>query len=212
VTAAADLVRRRVSGTYAVDEWGLDADLVAATAPVLGLRWSVDVAGAEHVPAAGPVLLVANRRFGVSEPFVVALGLGRETGRHVRPLGVPDVAPAGPLLRRLGGVLDRPDELAGLLRAGEVALAFCGRLARPRHRAGPVPPATVVPAVGTGAPVVPVAVVGREAGRRWRVVVGPPVPTPAARGPLAAVELAEAARGAVQDLLDDAVPPRRLFR
>lgn len=207
MTATVDVLRRRLNGTNPVDEWGLDADLVAVARPVLGLRWSVDVRGAGAVPADGPVLLVANRRFGLSEPFVVALGLLSATGRHVRPLGVPDVAPAGPMLRRLGGVLDRPDELAGLLRAGEVALAFAGRLSRPRHRAGPVHPATVATALATGAPVVPVAVSGREAGRRWRVRVGPAVPVPSGRGPLAAVELAEATRRAVQELLDEASPP-----
>lgn len=212
MTAPVDVLRRRFNGTNPIDEWGLDPDLVAFARPVLGLRWSVDVRGAEHVPGDGPVLLVANRRVGLSEPFVVALGLLAPTGRHVRPLGVPDVAPAGPLLRRLGGVLDRQDELAGLLRAGEVALAFCGRLGRPRHRAGAVHPSTVAPAIATGAAVVPVAVTGREAGRRWRVRVGPPVPGPSGRGPLAAVELADATRRGVQALLDETFPPGRIFR
>jgi hypothetical protein len=207
----AQLVRRRFDGTNPVDEWGLDADLMRAVAPLFGLRWSVDVDGAEQVPAAGPVLLVASRRLGLSEPFVVAAGVGRATGRLVRPLGVPDVAPVGPVLRRLGGVLDRPDELAGLLRAGELAAAFCGRQPRPRHRAGAVDPAVAAAAIATGAPVLPVAAVGREAGRRWRIVIGPPVRQLRRKGPLAAVELADAIRAGVQDLLDEAFPPSRLL-
>ncbi len=54
--------------------------------------------------------------------------------------------------------------------------------------------------------LVPVALVGREVGRSWRIVVGAPVPYDADGGPLAAAELAEATRGAVQVLLDEALP------
>jgi len=53
--------------------------------------------------------------------------------------------------------------------------------------------------------VVPVALVGRELGRAWRVVVGDPV-TPSGGGPLAAAELAESTRSAVEALMDDALP------
>ena len=35
-------------------------------------------------------MLVANRRFGLSEPFVLARGVRRATGRRVRFLGIPD--------------------------------------------------------------------------------------------------------------------------
>jgi hypothetical protein len=59
--------------------------------------------------------------------------------------------------------------------------------------------------------VLPVALVGREAGRRWRILVGAPVEHPTTRGPLAAAELADRARAGVQSLLDDAFPPS-LFR
>jgi hypothetical protein len=61
--------------------------------------------------------------------------------------------------------------------------------------------------LATGAEVLPVAVTGRETGRRWRLVVGPPIEHPTSRGPLAAEELAERARAGVQALLDDEFPP-----
>ena len=38
----------------------------------------------------------------------------------MRFVGRPDIAPVGALARRLGGLLDRPDEVAGALRAGEL--------------------------------------------------------------------------------------------
>jgi 1-acyl-sn-glycerol-3-phosphate acyltransferase len=205
------LLQRRLAGEFTVDEWGLDRDLVEVLSPVFGLRWGVDVDGADLIPTDGPVLIVANRRLGASEPFVLSRGVRLATGRFVRLPGVPDVAAVGPALRRLGAVVDHPDEVAGLLRAGEVVAAFCDRDLRHRHHVGPLRPATVAPALAAGAAVVPVALVGREVGRRWRLVVGSPVDRPAARGPLAAAELADTARRRLQTLLDDALPPRWPF-
>ena len=203
--SAASAVRRRLDGDFAIDDWGLDADLVGLVSPLLGLRWSVDLQWADRLPDTGPAVLLFNRSWGLSEPFVLSRGVRLATGRHVRSVGVPDVAPVGTVLRRLGGVLDRPDEVAGLLRVGElVALP----LARDRRsgRAGSVDAVTVAEAMGAGVPVHPVALVGHELGRHWRVLVGHPLALPAAVGPLAEVEYAEAARGAVQALLDEAVP------
>ena len=45
-----------------------------------------------------------------------ALALPASTGRPVRFVGRPDAAPIGALARRLGGLLARPDEVAGALR------------------------------------------------------------------------------------------------
>jgi hypothetical protein len=109
----------------------------------------------------------------------------------------------------LGAVLARPDEIGGLLRSDQlVAIAL---RASPRHRqlAGTAPPGLLAPALATGTPVFPVAVAGREIGRRWRLVIGPPVEPPTSRGPLAAEELGDRVRAGVQALLDDAFPPSR---
>ncbi|MEZ5181782.1 MAG: hypothetical protein R2702_07915 [Acidimicrobiales bacterium] len=197
---------RRARGSYAVDEWGLDPDLVAIADPVLGLRWELAVEGADRLPTVGGAVLVFNRRFGVSEPWVLARGIRRATGRFVRTVGVPDLAPVGPLLRRFGGVLDRPDEIAGLLRAGQLVGLPMSRDVRSRERVGGLDVARLEAAIETDRPVVPVALVGRELGRSWRIVVGAPVPYDAEGGPLAAAELAEATRAEVQALLDESLP------
>ncbi|MEY2570359.1 MAG: hypothetical protein QOE63_709 [Acidimicrobiaceae bacterium] len=202
-----DFVRRRLDGSYTVDEWGLDPDLVDFVSPAFGLRWRIDVEGVEHVPADGGAIVVSNRRIGCTEPFVLARGIRLATGRHVRVVGAPDLAPIGPALRRLGGVLERPDEVAGLLRAGELVGVALARSPRRRHHAGPAPAPLLAAAVVLGLPIVPVALVGREVGRRWRVVAGPVVEPGTDEGPLAAAELADRARNAVQALLDDAFPP-----
>jgi hypothetical protein len=209
--SVADLVRRRVSGDYEIDPWGLDTDLADALTPLLELRFDVLVDHADRLPAEGGVLLVANRRFGWSEATVVALGLLRTTGRRPRVVGAPTLDPFGPLAQRLGAVLDRPDEVAGLLRAGEVVLVLLDCDLRPRSRAGHVPVPLVAPAFALGAPVVPVGVLGRELGRFWRVRLGEPVRHPEGRGPLAVAELAERARAGVQAAIDEADPPRGLI-
>lgn len=194
--------RRRVDGTHPVDEWGLDADVVALVAPLVGLRWRVEAQWPERVPATGPAVLVHNRVLGLSEPVVLARGVHRATGRPVRTAGLVDVAPIATVGRMLGAVVDRPDELTGLLRAGHLVGLPLGR-DLPR-RAGPLAAAALAPALATGAAVVPVALVGSEVGRRWRLLVGEPVAHPDGRGPLAVADLVDAARAGVQALLDSA--------
>jgi hypothetical protein len=198
---------RRWRGAYDVDEWGLDPELVALGDPFVSLRWDIEVEGAGRIPVAGGAVLVFNRRFGVSEPWVVARGIRRATGRFVRSVGVVDLAPVGPALRRFGAVVDRPDEIAGLLRAGQLVGLPTSRNLRDRSRVGELQVDRIEAALATEAPVVPVAVLGREVGRRWRVVVGRPIRPNRRGGPLAAAELTEQVRDGVQTLLDDASVP-----
>lgn len=199
-------LQRRVRGAADVDEWGLDPELVALADPALALRWDIEVHGAHRLPAVGGAVLVFNRRLGISEPWVLARGIRRATGRFVRTVGVPDITPVGPVLRRFGGVLDRPDEIAGLLRSGQLVGLPTSRDLLSRERVGELLVDRIEAAIEVGAPVVPVALVGRELGRRWRIVVGDPVEPLADGGPLAAAELAEATRDATQLLLDEALP------
>lgn len=202
---AARILRRRLDGTHHVDDWGLDPDLISLLAPAVGLRWSVETQMTGRLPASGPAVLVHNRAVGISEPVVLARGVREATGRHVRTAGLVDVAPFATLGRALGGVVDRPSELTGLLRAGALVALPLGRDLRPQ-RAGPLAAEALAPALTTGAAVIPVALVGREVGRRWRLLVGEPVDHPPGKGPLAVAELVDAARARVQTLLDEAGP------
>lgn len=197
------VVRRRIDGTHPIDEWGLDADLIEAASPLVGLRWSVETQWIDRVPTAGGAVLVHNRVLGLSEAVVLARGVRQATGRHVRTAGLPDIAPVATLGRALGAVVDRPDELTGLLRDGHLVGLPLGRDVRAR-RAGPLAPEALAPALTTGVPVIPVALVGREVGRHWRVLVGEAIDHPPGKGPLAVAELVDAARARVQGLLDSA--------
>lgn len=208
---AASLVARRLRGDFEIDEWGADADLVDLLSPLASPFVRVTVEGASHIPAEGPAVLVANRRVGVLEPFVLLRGVREATGRRARFLGVPDIAPVGPMLRRLGGAVNRPDELASLLRAGHLTALPLGPGYRKPLRAGALRPEAIAPALTMDVPVLPAAIVGGEITGRWDVLIGPPVSRSTSRGPLALAELADEARSAVQALLDEAFPPRWPF-
>lgn len=202
-----DALVRRFRGEYRVDEWGLDDDLVRTLLPLARVRWAVDLEGALHLPVEGPAVLVYNRRAGVSERSVLSTAIHQATSRVARHPGISDRTPIGPLLRRVGGVLGRPDEIAGLLRGGRLVAVPLARELLSRRAAGSAPADQLEPALVLGVPVIPVAVVGSEVGRRWQVAVGPMLTSSPSRAPLAAAELAEQARDAVQNLLDDHVGP-----
>jgi 1-acyl-sn-glycerol-3-phosphate acyltransferase len=207
----ATLVRHQLDGTNTVDEWGMDASMASVARDFAGLRWRASVGGAHHIPEDGGALVVANRRLFGATPLLVAAALGRATGRAVRFVGIPDIAPAGPLLRRLGGVLARPDEVAGLLRAGELAAVFCEAHLTTSQRVGRVPDTYLAAALTEGAPVVPVAVLAPLLAYRVRVEVGPPVPARHSGGPLATADLADAVRLSIQRMVDEATPPSWFF-
>ena len=107
------IVRRRIDGTHPIDEWGLDPDVIEACSPLVGLRWSVETQWVERVPDDGGAVLVHNRVLGLSEAVVLARGIRRATGRHVRTAGLPDVPPVATLGRAFGAVVDRPRDRPG---------------------------------------------------------------------------------------------------
>jgi 1-acyl-sn-glycerol-3-phosphate acyltransferase len=205
-TDVVDFLRRRFDGRYAIDPFGADPQLQDLVSPLFTAGLRVQVHGAEHLPRSGPALLVANRGFGVLEPTVLALAMRQEVGRRLRVVGAPDLPVVGDLVRKLGGIMSYPDDLAALLRAGHVAAAPLGPT---WLRTGAGTPPTPLLVAALGYPVVPVSV--RPGGpfglalRPWQVRVGEPLEAPAARGSremLAGAELAEAARDAVQALID----------
>lgn len=204
--SAVDVVRRRWRGDYTVDAFGLDPELHDAAVRVGRMRWEVAVDGAEHVPPTGPALLVVQRRIGLSEQAVVAVGVGSVAGRRVRSAGVPLVSLVEAPLRRVGAALAHPAELTALLRDGHVVSIGLGW--SPVHDdVGPLSSAVMTGPLGLGVPILPVAVRGREWGRRWRVAVGSPIdPGPTADatggGPLAAVDAAELVRDEIRDLAE----------
>lgn len=197
------VIRRRIDGSYAIDPWGLDADVVALGTRLAALRWHVTVTGLEHLPVDGPAMMICNRRFGWSEPAVLVTALAREAGRNVRPVGCPDFDPLGGVLRRFGALPPRPDDVAGALRAGAL-VAVPTRRELVRFRPGYLPIHLLEPAVEQHVPVLPVAVTGWEAGRRWMIQIGAPVRRPSISGPRSVGKVAVEVAGELAELLDSA--------
>ncbi len=170
---------------------------------------------AERIPAAGPVVLVANHSSLLDGPVIVSI-LGR------RPVFLVKREmfrwPVGPLLTRVGqlavrrGEPDRGPLLAavGVLRGGGLVGIFpegtrgSGEVAAAHNGAAWL-------ARAGDAVLLPVACRGtlRPTGarRRWRprvdVLIGEPLPPPAAKGRAALAEATEQARSALAALVTE---------
>jgi 1-acyl-sn-glycerol-3-phosphate acyltransferase len=200
------VIRRRIEGRYPVDAFGADPQMQDLIAPFVTAAIHVRVENPERLPESGPAVLVSNRGLGIVEPAVLAVAMRQEVGRRLRVVGAPDVAIFGDMMRKLGAVMSYPGDLAALLRADHVAAIPLGPT---WFRTGAGMPQVQLLVAALGYPVIPLAV--RPGGplglplRPWRVAVGEPLSVrfPLGSGdPLAAAELAEAAREEVQRLLD----------
>jgi 1-acyl-sn-glycerol-3-phosphate acyltransferase len=163
----------------------------------------VTVAGDEHVPATGPVVLASNH---VSFLDFMLVGLAaRRARRHVRFLArhdIWDAAVAGALMRAMRHVpVDRAAPAAAflqarsLLRDGEAVGVFPEAGVSTSYTVRSLMPGAVALAAATGAPLVPVALWGAQRvltahrprdltrGRPVSVLVGRPQHVPADADP-----------------------------
>lgn len=188
---------------HSVDEWGRDDHLVRLLWPMARLRWNVSIGGLSHLPARAGALLITNERRWSFSPLYVAWALSDATGRPVRFVGRPDHAPFGAALRRIGALLDDPSEVHGALRHGELVVMSTAATTHPRH-AGTVDHELVGAAVTAGVAVIPVASMSSPFNRTARAEVGAPIRMrKKRRGPLAEIEIAEAAQRHLQRILDE---------
>jgi len=164
--------RARTKGVQPIVYWLVRAVLQ----PCFHLYFRLSRIGREHVPAEGPVILAANHR-SFLDPFMIAT-LARRPLYYVAKRELFEKRWQGWLLNALGAFpVDRGNgdgEMLATARAilarGDAVLIFPegtrvrpGALGRPKRGVGRL-------ALETGAPVVPVAVIGTEAIRRgWRI-------------------------------------------
>ncbi len=199
-------LRRRLSGRYPVDPFGLDPQIADLCTPVFEAAVRVHLSGGEHVPSTGPAVIVSNRGFGVVEPAALGVAVERASGRRLRVVGAPDLAFVGMATRRLGAISGSGPDVAAALHAGYLV----GIPLAPtwlRTGAGDAPHA--VARALTLAPIIPAAVrpVGRFGGviGSWAVTFGPMVTLADPydpNEPLAAARFTEAMRRAVGALLE----------
>ncbi|MBW3607951.1 MAG: 1-acyl-sn-glycerol-3-phosphate acyltransferase [Actinobacteria bacterium] len=132
--------------------------------------------GMEHVPAEGPMIIAANHR-SFMDPWVIGMMLRRpvyyvaKTELFHHPVAAWLLSSLGAFpVDRGGGDRDAMDAARRILERGDVVVIFPegtrtrpGALGSPKRGVGRL-------ALQTGAPVVPVALIGTEAVRRgWRI-------------------------------------------
>ena len=177
---ALEAVSRRLRGEYHEDEWGFDEDFAEAVYPMFeflyDVWWRVEATGTHNVPAHGRALLVSNHA-GALFPFDASMILGAIMKEHPLPrwarFMVLDWAFVLPyissFMRRVGGVPASPLNAMRLLRQDELVMVFpegakgTGKPFSERYRLQRFGRGGFVEiALRTGAPIVPVAVVGSE--------------------------------------------------
>jgi len=162
-----------------VDDFGADEVVLARTRPVWDFLqdrwWRVDVHGVENLPDAGPCLLVANRSGLLPyDGIMISHAIEREHPAHPLPrflvadwlITLPFMQP---YLARIGGVRAARENAERLLERGHFVVAFpegqkgAAKLFRDRYRLQRFGRGGVIRlARDTGAPLVPVAVIGAE--------------------------------------------------
>lgn len=179
VAAQLAFVRRRMTGDFAVDEFGFDPEfaehVVLPTLRPLYEKWfRVQLSGIEHIRDAGPALVVMNHSGTIPlDVTMVQMAIHEASGgRHARPLGADllfSTPVLGDLARKSGATLATGADAAALLEAGEIVVVcpegfkgvgkpFSERYHLQRFGRG----GFVASAIAAGAPIIPCSVVGAE--------------------------------------------------
>jgi 1-acyl-sn-glycerol-3-phosphate acyltransferase len=214
---ALDRALQRAAGDYDEDEWGFDEEFALALRPLLAFLyerwWRVETTGVTNVPAAGRAMLVANHA-GILpwDGTMVSLAIQREHPQPRYPrflvldwaFTLPFVSVA---MRKVGGVVASPYNASRLLEQDELVAVFpegakgAGKDFSERYRLQRFGRGGFVEiALRSGAPIVPVAIVGSEEiypkvgeSRLMARVTGAPyfpiTPTFPLLGPLGAIPL-----------------------
>ncbi len=170
--------RRRVTGDYTVDEYGLDTEFVdrfvMELVRPLATKWfRIEVRGIENIPRDSGALVVANHSGTIPVDGIMTMFAVHETtGRHLRPLGADLVFKlpfVSEVARKAGATLACNEDAHRMLSNGELAAVWpegfkgIGKPYSERYklqrfgRGG-----FVSAAIRTGVPIVPCSIVGAE--------------------------------------------------
>jgi hypothetical protein len=148
------------------------------------------------------MIVVNARRFALA-PVFAALAIGAEIDRPVRFVGRPDIAPVGPMMQQLGGLLPIVEELEGALCAGQVVVLGAAHTST-NVDVGTIDHRLVGAAVAAGVRVLPAATASGPLRRSSRVEIGPAVRiAKKRRGPLAELETADLLHARIEAMLDE---------
>ena len=170
-------LRKRLSGDYAVDEFGFDPQigevLTGAIEPLAEKWFRLEVRGVENIPDDGGALLVANHSGTIPiDAIVMSYAVHKYSGRSLRPLGADLVFAlpfVGQIARKAGATLACTADAERLLTTGELAgvwpegfkgigKPYAERYKLQRFGRG----GFVSSAMRAGVPIVPVSIVGAE--------------------------------------------------
>lgn len=161
------------------DEFGLDHTLIKRIKPLFDFLyykyWRVEVKGINHIPSKGPALLVANHSGtlpydgAMIKAAVLNEHLERQDARFLVEDFVYHFPFLGTLMYRIGGVRASPENAERLLREGHLVIVFpegvkgIGKLFKERYQLQRFGRGGFIRlALRTGAPIIPVAVIGAE--------------------------------------------------
>ena len=171
-------LRRRLTGQYAVDEYGFDREvaerlLLASLRPIAEKWFRIEARGVENLPAVGAALVVSNHSGTLPvDGLMTMFTVHEHTGRFLRPLGADLVfrMPVVSALARKGGAtLACTEDAERMLSGGElvgvwpegfkgIGKPFAERYRLQRFGRG----GFVAAAIRTGVPIVPLSGVGAE--------------------------------------------------
>ena len=171
-------LRGRLSGGYAVDEYGFDQEVterfvLAALRPIAQKWFRIEVRGIDNIPVEGGALVVSNHSGTLPmDALMTMVSVHDHTGRFLRPLGadlVFKMPVVSALARKGGATLACNEDAERMLRGGElvgvwpegfkgVGKPYADRYKLQRFGRG----GFVAAALRTGVPIVPLSVVGAE--------------------------------------------------
>lgn len=175
----ADFVKRRLTGDYETDDWGLDWEFVEVVRPffdfLYNTYWRVEVSGIEHIPEDGPALLVANHSSQIPwDGFMIASAVyhNHPDGRLVRSLyedWLPKIPFIAVLLERSGHTLYNVDNGTRLLAQNELVAVYpegvegLRKTFKDRYKLTGFGQGDFIKmAFATEAPIIPVSIVGAD--------------------------------------------------
>jgi 1-acyl-sn-glycerol-3-phosphate acyltransferase len=171
-------LRRRLTGEYAVDEYGFDPEVaerffLATLRPIAEKWFRIEVRGADNIPTDGGALVVSNHSGTLPvDGLMTMVSVHDQTGRFLRPLGADLVfrLPVVSTMARKGGAtLACNEDAERMLGGGElvgvwpegfkgIGKPYADRYKLQRFGRG----GFVSAAIRTGVPIVPLSVVGAE--------------------------------------------------
>lgn len=180
ISQALGFVRRRLTGDYAIDAFGLDTDLTESIIlpllrPLYDRWFRVEVKGADNIPVDGGALIVANHSGTIPiDSVMTAFAVHDATPEHrvLRMLGADfafSLPFVGELSRKTGSTLACAEDGHRLLTSGELVGVWpegfkgIGKPYRERYRLQRFGRGGYVSsAITAGVPIIPTSIVGAE--------------------------------------------------